>query len=270
MKKWSKAIKAFYEILRNPWLLNHVLSDDTVWRKYLIRNYGLSGGLPVVDLRTLCPNLSESLEGLAFLGGSSLPTDLALLTSLSRQFEHCRYFEIGTWRGESVRNVARYANECYTLNLSKTEIMAEGLGERYADLHGFFSRGIRNIHHLTGNSMNFDFGGLQKSFDLVFIDGSHHHAYVKNDTEKVFKHLIHERSIVVWHDYARSPEHLRPEVMAAILDGTPPEFRRYLYHVSNTLCAVFIRENLPTMEFRTPIIPDKVFSLDLHCKDWPT
>ena len=125
-------------------------------------------------------------------------------------------------------------------------MLESGANERYADLHGYFSKSKANIIHLEGNSMHFDFQSLGKKFDVIFIDGNHHYEFVKNDTEKVFKHLVHEKSIIVWHDYAYNPEKLRPEVLAGILDGLGSENRNYLYHVANTMCAVYIREEMKT------------------------
>lgn len=148
------------------------------------------------------------------------------------------------------------------MNLSREEIVAPGLSEKYADLHGFFSKGKKNINHLEGNSMSFDFKDLDKKVDLIFIDGNHHHDYVKNDTMKVFEHLIHDNSIVVWHDYA--PEQLRPEVFAGILDGVPEKYRQNLYHVPNTMCAVFIRGDFETSEFVSPIRPEESFKVTIE------
>ena len=270
MKKIRKTIKGLLEIIKNPWLLNNVLSDDTVWCRYITKKHKINYGLPLLDINQVCHNFSENLECFAFLDGGSLPTDIALLKSLSKRFDKCKYFEIGTWRGESVINVAENAEECYTLNLSKSEMLSQGLSERYADLHGFFSKDKENIKHLTGNSLTFDFQSLNKKFDLIFIDGNHHYDYVKNDTEKIFKHLIHDDSIIVWHDYAYTPEKLRPEIFAAILDGTPPEYKKHLYHVSNTMCAIFIREDFHTKEFETPIIPNKTFKVKIESKQLHT
>ncbi len=267
MNKIRKAIKGLIEIIRNPRLLNNVLSDDTVWNRYIVNKYKINYGLPLVDINQISPDFSETLKCFAFLDGSSLPTDIVLLKLLSKKFEKCKYFEIGTRRGESVINVADTAEECYTLNLSKSDMLSLGLDERYADLHGFFSKDKENIKHLTGNSLTFDFQSLNKKFDLIFIDGNHHYNYVKNDTEKIFKHLIHDDSIIVWHDYAYTPEKLRPEVLAAILDGTPPEYRKYLYHVSNTMCAVFIRSEFPTKELLAPLIPTKTFNIKIDSID---
>jgi predicted O-methyltransferase YrrM len=241
MRSIRKSIKAILNIIKNPWLLNNVLSDDTIWINHLKSKYTIPIGLPVIALDKLSPLNSETINTFSFLDGGSLPTDIALLKVLCKRFNPCNYFEIGTWRGESVMNVSEICNECYTLNLSKSELLKQGGNERYADLHGFFSKNKENIIHLYGNSLNFDFQSLGKKFDVIFIDGNHHHEFVKSDTEKVFKHLVHDKSIIVWHDYAYNPEKPRPEVLAAILDGVEIKNHKYLYHVANTLCAVFIR-----------------------------
>ena len=266
MKRIKKTIKAIIEIIKNPWLLNNVLADDIVWDNYLRKKYQLSS-LPLVEIDELIPNFSETLECVAFLDGGSLPTDIALLKSLSKKFKNCKYFEIGTWRGESVINVAEISEECYTLNLSEIEMQEKGLSKQYGDLLGFFSKGKNNITHLHGNSLNYDFKAINRKFDLIFIDGDHHYEYVKNDTEKIFKHLMHDNTIVVWHDYAYDPEKIRPEVLAAILDGIPSECRNNLYHVSNTMCAIFTKEEFKTSMLQAPMTPNKKFRIKIECQN---
>jgi hypothetical protein len=267
MKKINKTFSAIFKIFKDPWLLNNVLSDNTVWKNYIAKNYKKEYLLPVVDIQELIPGFSETINSFAFLDGGSLPIDIALLQSLSKKFKDCKYFEIGTWRGESVANVANFAKECYSLNLSKEELLRSGMSNEYADMHYFFSRNKPNITHITGNSFTYDFASIKKKFDLIFIDGNHHYEYVKNDTEKIFNNLIHEKSIIVWHDYAFTPEKIRYEVLAAILDGTPLEKRNNLYQVSNTLCAIFINEKLPSKKLVAPEIPTKTFQIKITAKD---
>lgn len=266
MNKISKTFKALAAIIKNPWLLNNVLSDDSVWFDYVQKKYNSKNGFPVLDINEISSDFSETLNYFAFLDGGSMPTDIAILKTLAKKFDKCKYFEIGTWRGESVANVADIASECYTLNLSKQQMLDLGLSRQYADLHGFFSKGKPNINHLTGNSLDFDFEGLNLKFDLIFIDGNHRYEYIKKDTENVFKHLLHENSIVVWHDYGYNPEKLRPQVMAAILDGVPEGFRNNLYHVSNSMCAIFMRGDFKTRTFTAPQTPDKVFKINLESR----
>lgn len=251
-------------LMREPALIMKISTADSVWHTKLIKQYkDLHTGFPVIDLTSLSPDFNETITSFSFLGGGSLPTDIALLQILARKFSACSYFEIGTWRGESVVNVNNYAGLTQTLNLSKQQILKLGLSERYANLHGFLSKRIKSIIHLEGNSMDFNFSNLNQKFDLIFIDGDHSYKGVKNDTEKVFEHLVHDKSIVVWHDYAYNPEKLRPEVILAILDGIPSDFKKNLYHVSNTMCAIFYREPIESYHFETPIRPDKIFNVTI-------
>lgn len=262
MVKLIKTFKAIKEIIKNPWLLNKILEEDSVWLKYLKKQYGFSGSFPVISLDKLVSQ--STIDKFAFLGGGSLPTDILLLRSLAISINECKYFEIGTWRGESVINVSDVTKECYTLNLSKEEILSLGLSEKYADLHGFFSKKDKNIIHLTGNSATYDFAGLNKKFDLVFIDGDHHFDMVKSDTENVFKHLIHDESIVVWHDYAYSPEQVRAEVMAGIYEGVPSNQRKHLYHVGNTMCAIYTKGAYNTYNLEYPETPKTLFKVTVE------
>lgn len=264
MNRLIKTLKAFKAILKNPWLLNKVLEDDQVWFDHLESKYSYKGTFPVINSNELITN--NQLNTFGFLGGGSLPTDIMLLKSLAEKINDCSYFEIGTWRGESVVNVADSAKECFTLNLSKEEIVSLGLSEKYADLHAFFSKGKENIRHLTGNSLNYDFAALNKKFDLIFIDGDHHYEMVKNDTQKVFENLVHKDSIVVWHDYAHTPEEVRGEVMAGIYEGVPAEERKHLYHVSNTMCAIYMKGNFDTYTLEYPDTPQKRFEIEIQAK----
>ena len=89
---------------------------------------------------------------------------------------------------------------------------------------------------------------------------------VLNDTKKVFKNLLHENSIVVWHDYAYSAQKIRYEVFKAILDAVGDENHQYLYHPKNTMCAIFTKAQLPTTVFDEMEIPQKIFELKIDSK----
>lgn len=260
MKKIRKTFKAIRSIVTNPWLLNHVLDDNENWRKQVLQKHKIAE-LPVVELDEILPCFAETLNVFSFLDGGSLPTDLALLKGLCKKFPGCRYFEIGTWRGESVANVAQVAAECYTLDLSETEQKKHGFNAQQVSQQGFFSRNLKNVIQLHGNSLNYDFSSLGKKFDVIFIDGNHHYDHVKNDTEKVFRHLVHEKSVVVWHDYALTPEIIRHEVMAGILDAVPAVKHNHLYHIANTLCAVFTAEKLSSRKLNPYSNPQRNFNI---------
>jgi predicted O-methyltransferase YrrM len=263
MNKFKKILLAIKMLYRKPSLINLITESDDKWDEYLLKKHPKTTSLPIVPLEALIPDFNEHLNTFSFLGGGSLPTDIILLKGLCAKTPDCNYFEIGTWRGESVVNIAEVAKECFTLNLSKQEISDLGMPEKYADLHGFFSKGKENITHLFGNSLTYDFQGLNKKFDVIFIDGNHKYDFVKNDTEKVFKHLLKENSIVVWHDYAYHPEKVRSEILAGILDGIPEHFKESLYHVSNTMCAIYINKELKTSAPDFPLKPEKTFKISL-------
>jgi predicted O-methyltransferase YrrM len=261
MSKLKKLTKTLSILLKQPSLINYVLNADEVWLEEIMNQELGTTSLPVIQITDVIPNFDVTLENFTFLGGGSMPTDIMLLKGLASQIKDCSYFEIGTWRGESVINVAQVAKECFTLNLSKKEIIDLNLPEKYADLHGFFSKNIDNINHLYGDSTKFDFEGLNQKYDLIFIDGNHTFEYVKQDTANVFKHLMHEKTVIVWHDYAYTPEKLRPEVLAGILAGVPKNEHHNLYHVSNSMCAIYTKEKYPIVDFepiQTPHIKFKV------------
>jgi len=257
--RFAVAFRALRALARTPALLTEVLAADApAWRARTLAHTpcwpGLGvAGLPLVPLTQFVPASApaahRTVVPFAFGDGGSLPTDLLLLRALARQ-QPCRYFEIGTWRGESAANVAAEAATVHTLNLSAAEMRALRLPERYIALHGHFSRPLPNVTHLHGNSATFDLAGLQARagpFDLVFIDGDHRYEAVRRDTARVFAHLVGPTTVVVWHDASRQPGQPRWEVLAGLLDGLPPGLPGQLAQVGNTLCALYTPQPLPVL-----------------------
>lgn len=267
MQKITRIFKAIAAIIRQPWLIYAVLEVKDAWKENVEKKYGQDKELPTIAFNMLCGNEPEAVEPYAYLEGGSLPTDISLLKTLAKNIPGCRYFEIGTWRGESVANVAAVAKECVTVNLSREEIVAMGGSQEYAKAHFFFSRELPNVIHLEKSTLDLDFTSFDKKFDLVFIDGDHHYDMIRQDTKKVFDHLVHDRSIIVWHDYALNPENVRYEVLAGILESIPAEHYKYLYHVSNTLCAIYYPHESAGTRLHYPHTPEGFFRVDLHWKD---
>src|SRR5437763_407119 len=116
MSKLGKFIQAFLLILREPARLNRVIDDPEIHKTNFIRKYGREG-LPFTDIESVVPDLNVTIEPFAALDGGSTPIDLALLKGLAVSIPSCHYLEIGTWRGESVANVASVAKKCITINL---------------------------------------------------------------------------------------------------------------------------------------------------------
>lgn len=235
---------------------NHVDYEKIIQDKYKIKR------LPSVDLLDLIPGFHEEIDHYSFLPGTSTIIDIMLLKVLAKRYEKCCYLEIGSFRGESITNVADVANECNSLTLSPEEMKAFGYSDDSVKAHGIFSKGKSNIISYLHNSLTFDFGSLNKKFDLIFVDGDHDYSSVVKDTQNVFKLLKNDQSIIVWHDYGFDSYNVRHEVMAAILEGTPAQYHPNLYHVSNSMCAVYmkgkfpislLREDVPNISFHVAV-----------------
>ncbi|MBW6479316.1 MAG: class I SAM-dependent methyltransferase [Bacteroidales bacterium] len=263
MQKIKKLFQALALILPRPWLLNEIIHHSSVYRKRAIKEYMLENGLPSVDIVKLFNGFKETVYPYAFLEGGSLPTDIALLKALAKKYKVENYLEIGTWRGESVANVASVVKNCYTVNLPDDTIMDLTDDAKYVQSHRFFSEKLPNVKHIAANSHEFDFTSLNTVFDMVFIDGDHHYDSVKKDTETAFSIIDPEKSIIVWHDCMSSPEFVRWEVLMGIMDGCPAEKRKYIYHVSNTLCAVYFGKKMESEVLIPYLLPDKKFTIEI-------
>lgn len=145
------------------------LSDDVCRRD--CQRFGFPEGLPTVDLLSILPGFCETVEPYSYLEGTSRTIDLALLKALARR-KDCRYLEIGTWRGESLANVASVAPHCVSVSLSAREMRQMGLSDAFIENHSVFCRDVSNITVIPHNSQTLDFSKLGK-FDLMFVDGDH-------------------------------------------------------------------------------------------------
>lgn len=260
-KKISKTVEGIAEIIKNPWLLNVIINQNENWQKKTPKQY--QKGFGQISLNQLFSDFDGNLDTVAFLDGGSMITDLLLLKNACLQFESCKYFEIGTWRGESIINLVNVAEDLNTLDLNVKDYKTYNFSEEYAYAHGFFIRDTPNIKQHLGDSTKFDFSGLNEKFDVIFIDGNHHFDFVVSDTKNVFEHLVHDNSIVIWHDYAFSPEKIRFEIVNAILKGTPDQCHEYLYHVENTMCAIYIPKQFSVDFLQQYNDPKQTFSVEV-------
>lgn len=260
-------LKTLWKVLkllaRDPRRLGNLIDYRAEERAYVNQHYGLNDGLPTVDLLDLLPGFDETVEPVSFLEGTSLVTDLALLRALARRFPQCRYLEIGTWRGESVANVAPLAAACVSISLSPDEMRQSGYNQELIAAHGFYSKQFSNITHIGHDSRTFDYSTLSEKFDLIFVDGDHTHDSVRIDTHNAFQMLRGPDSMIVWHDYGHTRYSIQWHILAGILDGCPPDKRAHLYHVSNTLCAIYSPQPLAAKIVDAPQIPSKTFRVSL-------
>ena len=137
-------------------------------QQFVINEFGLKNGLPEVDLFTLFPKVEATIKPFSFLYGASMPIDMALLKMLAEKFNgQCDFMEIGTWRGESISIVAPVCNTCTSLSLGDEDMRRFGFNERMIGMQRFYSKNIKNITHISGNSLTFDYSTLNKKFDLI-------------------------------------------------------------------------------------------------------
>ena len=95
------------------------------------------------------------------------------------------------------------------------------------------------------------------------VNGDHTYEAVNSETRNVIQLLKDENSIIVWHDYGFDPVTPRYSVISAILDGIPNEFHSHLYHVSNTMCAIFTKQDLNPFIQKDLEKPNKVFKIKI-------
>lgn len=260
--KINKILSFIRIILKKPSLINIILDSPLVAEERFKKLYPNFTSLPQIDVEEIGEEIPESIHTF-ILDGGSLITDLQLLSAIAARQDVQSYLEIGTWRGESVYNVSKYIDDCITINLSSADMKTMGWNPEYAEQHGILSSKNPKILHIGANTKTFDFTSLHQKFDLIFIDGDHSYEMVFNDTQKVFQHLLHENSVVMWHDYAYSPQKIRYEVFQAILDGVGSEHHSHLYHPKNTLCAVFTKKKLKSSTFDTMKFPEKLFTVNI-------
>jgi len=215
-----------------------------VWKDYVDRNHSLGKGLQKIFLDAIFNVAVLDVGPISHFNAGMTSSDLALLRGLASLYSACSYFEIGSRRCESLGNMAKVARECYSLSRPLGELRKKGLRNRYMYAIGSYTRAMQNVFLLSGDSNTFNFDTLNKKFDIIFINSGHEYDRVLNDTRKAFEYLVHDQSVVVWHEYSYFPEQVRFEVLAGILDGSDPAIREQLFFVAQTKCAIFLRESL--------------------------
>ncbi len=263
-EKADSFIRILKKLIARPKSIFLVLKDESEYEDHLKKKYGKTH-FPTVDINYFIHG-REEVNHYTFLEGGSWITDLALLKSIGAKYKNPDYLEIGSWRGESIANIADLeGSKCTSINLSPEQIIAMGLPEKYANEHGCLIKNRRNIKTVYADSLKFDFSELNQKFDLIFVDGDHSYNAVKSDTANVFKLLKNDKSCIVWHDYGFDPVTPRHSVISAILDGLPAEEHKHLYHVSNTLCALYTKdENISGFIESNVHSADKVFRVSIE------
>lgn len=210
----------------------------------------------------------ETVDPYTSLPGTSEPTDLALLQSICRRYKACHYLEIGSWRGESLANVARVAEKCVSISLGPQALKSQKKGEVASSQLNLFTKNLSNVKQIEADSRTFDFRPWHGQFDVVFIDGNHGYDAVLSDTKNALKLLRNEHSVMIWHDCGHNFEDLRYEVICAIMDGIPREERQYLYRIVPSFCGIYTRESLIPSNRKEGGTPELLVKLNLSVKSY--
>lgn len=239
--------------------------EELIHKHFLIDNFRNSQ-LKTIDYLDLLGEIkNETISSYSYLDGTSLISDLLLLKKLAKSTQNCKYLEIGTFRGESLINIAPYVSKSVSITLGKEQMKKMGLSDKFIDVSGVFTRNLINVDWFFENSLEFDFSKLNDKFNLIFIDGDHSYDAVKEDTKNAFKVLDRENGIIVWHDYGNTTEDVRYSVLRGIIEGSPESARKDLYHVSNTLCAIYIKNyNGKKYNIDKPTMPNKTFNFTIN------
>ena len=250
------------------WVLKNLynFTNDSVSKLHVKKRYRIVDGLPTVDLLDLVPALDEEVYPYSFLDGTSRPTDLALLRAMARRSPEGRYLEFGTWRGESLANVAPLIKEAVAVTFSAQDMRRQGFPESAIHASRCFSGALPNVRVIEHNTQTYDFTSLERSCDLVFVDADHEWQGVTTDTRNAFSLLRDQRSVIIWHDYGKDYETVNWQVLRGIMDGSPSDaHRKRIYHVSNSLCAIYINDPM-SVSVPERYAPNKMFNLRLRAQ----
>ncbi|MBC7788580.1 MAG: class I SAM-dependent methyltransferase [Anaerolineae bacterium] len=159
--------------------------------------------------------------------------------------------------------VADVAGDIVTLSLPDERLSELSHDPSWIAAHRTFSQGMPRVRHLFGDSRTTDVGDYENWADVLFIDGDHGRNGVESDTRRFWDVRRRETGVVVWHDAFLTPLRPRWEVLAGIAAGLPPELRRGLVHVSNTLCVVWLPESHRLSTVALSYVPRIAFTVSV-------
>lgn len=265
MHKMFKLFKAIGLLIGRPALLNLILKDEEVLNKQFKKEFP-NIVFQELDVFDWPEAQTITIAPYAFLSGSSMATDFALLQLLCRRFRIETYLEIGTWRGESAANVAPFVKEVFTLNLPDSVLLDRGQSASYVDSHRFFSKDIANVQHLFGDAATYDWSLFEAKCDLIFIDGDHATQAVQRDTATALRLRKSEQSILIWHDAKSDVAYPRYEVLLGIFRALPLALHQNVFLIKHTLCAVYLPQAFIGQPLDSNALPKRVFEVALSSK----
>lgn len=223
MNNWKRLWLSFKTVLRHPTRIVRLGDLDVHYKKQIMKKYEVPRR---VNISQIVPNLDERLVIANLLG--TYTVEVALMKGLIKEIENCRFLEIGTAEGITANALAEECLEMVTIDISS----GDNIGKYCIN---------DNIKQVTGDSRKINFEDLGE-FDMIFIDGDHHYAPVKSDTENAFK-VLKDQGIIMWHDVMWDNV-IRWQVLAAIFDGTPENAEGYFYLIDRTKSGIYISKKI--------------------------
>ena len=177
-----------------------------------------------------------------------------VLAALTSYFKPKNVFEIGTYNGFTTLHFAYNTPveaKIYTLDLPADHALQKNISNYSYDDHLVVELSKANINkriyrthpcgkkivEIFGDSLLFDFSPYYQKMDLIFIDGSHAHAYVNSDTENAFK-MLSPDGIIIWHDF----DYIIHRDVFKFLNKLAKTYK--IYSIPNTRFAIYGHKNL--------------------------
>jgi predicted O-methyltransferase YrrM len=162
-----------------------------------------------------------------FAGEDAPMVDLVCLIGIAKSREAARILEVGTYRARTT--LALHLN-CPQAQIVSYDIQVLPSPYRLRLNHPQVE--LRHASFCESSRILLQ----EPPFNIIFIDGAHDVKSVCADSELAFK-LLSPSGIIIWHDYRYNgyfTKELRvPEALELIQQG------RKLFHVTNTMCAVY-------------------------------
>lgn len=236
----DKSLFALRKAVTSPrltlsWIMRGHLAKDKV---FVEQTCWYTGMLPRVPLAKILPGMDEVDVVLprAFdrNSGTSITVEEACnLAAIAKGVNAKKALEIGTYDGNTALVLAANLTaegEVVTVDLPPDFGVEKRASLTYSDIQlnlterdqlGRQYRGHRlspRIRQVYGDSAALDWSTLGGPFDLIFIDGCHSEAYVREDSRNALEHLA-PRGAIVWHDYGAFP------AVSAVVDRLAGEIK---------------------------------------------
>lgn len=235
VNKFRKAIQIVKILLKHPKRISGVISYSEMFRDYCIEKYNMPNGPPLAGIFDIVDEVDISIDPfISNFVGSDLMT-MAFMKSVAKQYDDCKFLEIGTYHGVTTQNMDEVTSGGVTIDIIEHD-------------RNLMKPSCR-IERVIEDSRCIPWDSLGK-FSLIYVDGSHHYDTVKTDTESAFKCLAPGGTILFDDitDKSKAYNHpwwLRWAVIAGVYDGCPEDKRDRLYLVSNMCNIIYTEKEIP-------------------------